>query len=284
VKDQLIEKIEGLRQEAQGAFLQGKTEPELYEIKVRFLGKKGLLTDILKDIGQLSPEDRPVIGSLANQFKQELDLKYQARLHTLKSEALESLLGAQKQDITLPAFEFPIGQAHPISKVLREMKAIFMGMGFDVCEGPEIETDYYNFEALGIPKDHPARDMQDTFYLEDALQLLRTHTSPVQIHVMEKRKPPIQIIAPGVVYRRDSDVTHTPMFHQIEGLMVGERINLTHLKGVLQVFISEFFKKDIKVKLRPSFFPFTEPSAEVDIACVMCGGKGCRVCKNTGWL
>lgn len=284
MKDQIIEKIEALKSQAGGAFLQGKTEQELYEIKIRFLGKKGLLTDILKDIGQLSPEDRPVIGQLANQFKQELDQGYQSRLDALKTEGLQKALESQKQDVTLPGLDLGQGRRHPISQVLMDMKAIFVGLGFDVCEGPQIEDDYYNFQALNIPPDHPARDMQDTFYLQGGSRLLRTHTSPVQIHVMENRKPPIQIIAPGVVYRKDSDVSHTPMFHQIEGLMVGEGISLAHLKGVLEVFIREFFKKEIPVKLRPSFFPFTEPSAEVDIGCVICEGKGCRVCKQTGWL
>lgn len=288
MKDALIQKLTDLKGRALEAFLQGASEPDLYQIKVQYLGKKGALTDILKDLGRLSAEERPVVGALANQLKNELEASYDQRLSFLKEQEISKALSSQKVDGTLPGVGVPAGRIHPISRVLSEMKDIFRRMGFDLYEGPEVETDYYNFEALNIPKDHPARDMQDTFFVRAdgaaSPPLLRTHTSPVQIRVMEKMQPPIQMVAPGVVYRRDSDVTHSPMFHQIEGLMVGEGITMNHLKGVLEAFLRKIFHSQIKVKFRPSFFPFTEPSAEVDIGCVICSGSGCRVCKHTGWL
>lgn len=302
-------RIHQLKIQASGDFEKGQNAEELYQTKVHYLGKKGELTSILKELGSLSPEERRPIGTLANQLKQELEACYELRLGSLKKDSIQKTLTSQNMDLTLPGFKFPRGYLHPITQVLDEMKDLFKRMGFDIYEGPEIETDYYNFEALNIPKNHPARDMQDTFYLSglgdresgigsrDSLKtnpelrtpnpeslLLRTHTSPVQIHVMENHKPPIQMVAPGVVYRCDSDATHSPMFHQIEGLMVDRNINMAHLKGVIQVFLKEIFKSDIKVKFRPSYFPFTEPSAEVDIGCVMCDSKGCSVCKNSGWL
>lgn len=283
MKNTLIQKLENLEAEAAGQLLKGNSEDELYQIKVKYLGKKGLLTDILKELGGLPQEDRPQVGARANQLKEVLEGSYATRLGNLKSEALTQSLSAEKIDVTLPGISAPHGSIHPISQVLSQMKDIFRRMGFDIYEGPEIETDYYNFEALNIPKDHPARDMQDTFYL-DSEHLLRTHTSPVQIRVMEKVKPPIRMVAPGAVYRKDSDVSHSPMFHQIEGLVVDVGITLGHLKGILESFLGQIFHPGIKVKLRPSFFPFTEPSAEVDIECVLCAGKGCRVCKQTGWL
>ena len=284
----------------------GKTEEELYQIKIKYLGKKGLLTDILKELGGLPPEARPQIGARANQLKNALEETYTARLEALKGAALATSLSSEKIDVTLPGISVK-GSIHPLSRVLSEMKDIFRRMGFDLYEGPEIETDYYNFEALNIPKNHPARDMQDSFYVkmchpersegspgkgersfaslkDDNPRLLRTHTSPVQIRVMENKKPPIRMVAPGAVYRKDSDVSHSPMFHQIEGLVVDEGITLGHLKGILEVFLGQIFHPGIKVKFRPSFFPFTEPSAEVDIECVLCAGSGCRVCKQTGWL
>ena len=308
----LLQKMDALQAEAGGALLQGKTKEELYQIKVRYLGKKGLLTDILKELGRLPATDRPQIGARANQLKSVLLSAYAGQLEKLGRAALADSLSSVKIDATLPGISAPKGSVHPLSRVLSEMKAIFRRMGFDLYEGPEIETDYYNFEALNIPKEHPARDMQDTFYLgglsgpagdssclsqaawprpgkagssaSSREYLLRTHTSPVQIRVMEKSRPPIRMVAPGAVYRRDSDVSHSPMFHQIEGLVVDEGITLGHLKGVLEVFLRQIFRPGIRVKLRPSFFPFTEPSAEVDIECVLCAGKGCRVCKQTGWL
>lgn len=276
-------RIHQLKIQASGDFEKGQNAEELYQTKVHYLGKKGELTSILKELGSLSPEERRSIGALANQLKQELETCYELRLNFLKKDSIQKTLTSKNIDLTLPGFKFPRGHLHPITQVLDEMKELFKRMGFDIHEGPEIETDYYNFEALNIPKNHPARDMQDTFYLPDG-RLLRTHTSPVQIRVMENHKPPIQMVAPGVVYRCDSDATHSPMFHQIEGLMVDRNINMAHLKGVIQVFLKEIFKPDIKVKFRPSYFPFTEPSAEVDIGCVICDGKGCRVCKNSGWL
>ncbi|MDO8520169.1 MAG: phenylalanine--tRNA ligase subunit alpha [Deltaproteobacteria bacterium] len=278
-----MQKLDQLEAEAAGQILKGETEADLYQIKIKYLGKKGLLTDVLKELGGLSNEDRPQVGARANQLKAVLEGSYASRLDELKREALAKSLSAEAIDITLPGISLPRGSIHPIAQVLSQMKDIFRRMGFDFYEGPEMETDYYNFEALNIPKDHPARDMQDTFYL-DGDRLLRTHTSPVQIRVMEKTKPPIRMVAPGAVYRRDSDVSHSPMFHQIEGLVVDEGISLGHLKGILESFLGEIFHSGIKMKFRPSFFPFTEPSAEVDIECVICAGKGCRVCKQTGWL
>lgn len=279
----LEQSVRSLEAEAICAMNAADSAEALYQVKVAFLGKKGKLTEILKGIAGLSNEDKPRIGALANQIKQSLENLFHEHDEKIKNAAVTASLLKDVIDTTLPGITGFSGHHHPVSQVLDEMKAVFLQMGFDICEGPEIETDYYNFEALNIPKDHPARDMQDTFYVADG-RLLRTHTSPVQIHVMQQHKPPIQMIAPGVVYRRDSDVSHTPMFHQIEGLMVDEQINFSHLKGVLEVFIQKVFSPKIKVKFRPSYFPFTEPSAEVDIQCVICSGQGCRVCKQSGWL
>ncbi|NPA15604.1 MAG: phenylalanine--tRNA ligase subunit alpha [Deferribacteres bacterium] len=256
---------------------------ELRNVKAKFLGKKGELTRILKGLKELPPEERPVLGRLVNEVKVLLERLVEEREKELKEEEKRRKLEAERVDITLPGRIPPLGALHPITQVAREIIDVFKGMGFDVAEGPEIETDYYNFEALNIPKDHPARDMQDTFYISDEM-LLRTHTSPVQIRVMERYSPPIRIIAPGKVYRRDFDVSHTPMFHQIEGLLVGERVTFAELKGTLEEFAKRIFGEGTKVRFRPSYFPFTEPSAEMDIGCVICRGKGCRVCKGTGWL
>lgn len=256
---------------------------ELRNVKAKFLGKKGELTRILKGLKELPPEERPVLGRLVNEVKVLLERLVEEREKELKEEEKRRKLEAERVDITLPGRIPPLGALHPITQVAREIIDVFKGMGFDVAEGPEIETDYYNFEALNIPKDHPARDMQDTFYISDEM-LLRTHTSPVQIRVMERYSPPIRIIAPGKVYRRDFDVSHTPMFHQIEGLLVGERVTFAELKGTLEEFAKRIFGEGTKVRFRPSYFPFTEPSAEMDIGCVICRGRGCRVCKGTGWL
>lgn len=287
-KEILIKKLLVLEKQAKGAFSRLKTEEELYRAKTRFLGKKGLLTEILKGLGGLSGEDRPAVGSIANRIKGTLEETCNRRLAEIKESSLAKNIVGEQIDITLPGIPWPRGRIHPLSRVLSEMKDIFRKMGFNLHEGPEIETDYYNFEALNIPKNHPARDMQDTFYLgvpsNSSSLLLRTHTSPVQIRVMEKKRPPIQMVAPGVVYRRDSDVSHSPMFHQIEGLMVDRNIHMGHLKGVAEVFLEKIFYPGIKIKFRPSFFPFTEPSAEVDIECVICRGAGCRVCRQSGWL
>ncbi len=283
----LLEKIDELRHRALQEFSTVRSEEDAFNLKVKFLGKKGSLTEILKDLGKMDASLRPQVGQAANAFKSFFEEKVQEALSTHKSLALQELLAKEKIDITLPGRTTSAGHIHPITQVLDEVRQFFLRFGFDVFEGPEIETDYYNFEALAIPADHPARDMQDTFYLKKDIGadlLLRTHTSPVQIHVMKKHKPPLRMIAPGPVYRRDSDVSHTPMFHQVEGLWVDERVSFADLKGVLAEFLKYFFGEKLSVQFRPSYFPFTEPSAEVDIACMICSGSGCRVCKNTGWL
>ena len=260
-----------------------KTLSELQPLKVKYLGKKGLVTSKLKTLSSISPDLRPVYGKTVNEGKEYVEQEL-ARLESLlKEEEHRRRVISEAIDVTLPGKFTPFGREHPIHKVLYEITGIFASMGFETEEGPEVESDYYNFEALNIPKDHPARDMQDTFYISDDV-VLRTHTSPVQIRVMEKRKPPLRIIAPGKVYRCDADVCHTPMFHQVEGFIVDTDIAFSDLKGVLELFIHRFFGPETPVRFRPSFFPFTEPSAEIDIGCIFCSGKGCRVCKNTGWL
>jgi phenylalanyl-tRNA synthetase alpha chain len=277
------EKLEQLRNDALKAVASASGEEQLQSIRVRLLGRKGELTAIMKGLGALSPEERPSIGQIVNSVRDEiestLDAALTAELESVKSVRLQS----ERIDVTLPGRSSFIGTKHPVSLIVEEVCDIFAGLGFSVAEGPEIEHDWYNFEALNFPPEHPARDMQDTFFVENDL-LLRTHTSPVQIRTMLKQKPPVRIIAPGTVYRCDSDATHSPMFHQIEGLMVDKGITFGDLKGILTVFTNQLFGQSTGVRLRPSFFPFTEPSAEVDIACVICGGKGCRVCKNSGWL
>jgi phenylalanyl-tRNA synthetase alpha chain len=255
----------------------------LQQIKARYTGKKGLLTEKLKALSSLSPEERRNYGKLVNEIKEFIENEMREKELYLKGREKESRLETEKIDITLPGKPLLFGKKHPINRILAEIKDIFISMGFGIEEGPEVELDYYNFEALNLPKDHPARDMQDTFYISEDV-VLRTHTSPVQVRVMEKRKPPLKIIAPGKVYRCDSDVCHTAMFHQVEGLMVDTCITFSDLKGVLELFIHSFFGKNTPVRFRPSYFPFTEPSAEVDIGCIFCSGKGCRVCKTTGWL
>ncbi len=255
----------------------------LQQIKSRFTGKKGLLTDKLKALSALSPEEKRSYGKLVNEIKEFIEGAVKEKELALKEIEKQNRVLTEKIDITLPGKPVLFGRKHPINQILSEIKDIFVSMGFGIEEGPEIELDYYNFEALNLPKDHPARDMQDTFYVSDDV-VLRTHTSPVQVRVMEKKKPPLKIIAPGKVYRCDSDVSHTAMFHQVEGLMVDTGVTFSDLKGVLELFIQSFFGKDTPVRFRPSYFPFTEPSAEVDIGCIFCSGKGCRVCKTTGWL
>lgn len=255
----------------------------LQQIKSRFTGKKGLLTEKLKALSSLSPEEKRSYGKLVNEIKEFIEGTVREKELDLKEIEKENRLLNEKIDITLPGKPVLFGRKHPINQILSEIKDIFVSMGFGIEEGPEVELDYYNFEALNLPKDHPARDMQDTFYVSDDV-VLRTHTSPVQVRVMEKKKPPLKIIAPGKVYRCDSDVSHTAMFHQVEGLMVDTGVTFSDLKGVLELFIHSFFGKDTPVRFRPSYFPFTEPSAEVDIGCIFCSGKGCRVCKTTGWL
>ena len=252
---------------------------ELEKFRVIYLGKKGLLTSFMKKVGQLSPSERPEFGKLANQIKGNLSKRLEAAKDTIAAAAGQATLF----DVTLPGRKPPQGNLHPISLVVKEVCQILTRMGFRVVKGPNVESDYYNFEALNLPKDHPARDMQDTFYVSENV-VLRTHTSPIQIRVMETQKPPVSIIAPGKVYRRDSDVSHTPMFHQVEGLLVDKDVSFGDLKGTLTSFLHEMFGSETKLRFRPSFFPFTEPSAEVDIQCVICRGKGCRTCSHTGWL
>ena len=254
----------------------------LEQARVKFLGRKGLITQALRSLGSLPAEVRPQFGQEANRLKKLLEVHLEEAQERLKKEALQAETAAGV-DVTLPGRRLDLGRLHPITQIAREICDIFVRMGFQVVEGPEIETDYYNFEALNIPKDHPARDMQDTFYISDNI-VLRTHTSPMQVRVMEQRQPPVRIIAPGKTFRRDSDLTHTPMFHQVEGLLVDQDISFADLKGVLTVFVHEMFGPEVSLRFRPSFFPFTEPSAEVDIQCVICRGAGCRVCSQTGWL
>ena len=255
------------------------------ELRVKYLGKKGELTAILKGMGKLSAEERPVMGELANTVRDSINKAIESKTEDLKMKVLNERLEAETLDVTMPGVNIEKGHLHPLTQVINDAKRIFTGLGFEVAEGPEIESDYYNFEALNLPPDHPARDMQDTFYINDKV-VLRTQTSGVQVHTMEKMngKLPVKIIAPGRVYRKDDDATHSPMFHQIEGLVVDENITMADLKGTLLAFVREMFGQDVKIRLRPSYFPFTEPSAEVDISCVACGGEGCRVCSHTGWL
>jgi len=253
---------------------------DIKKVRQRYLGKKGLLTLLLKRIGELSKEERQTIGRLANQVKGELAKEFQLVLDSLTTKDVEEV---STLDVTLPGRRAPLGHLHPITQITEEICNIFLTLGFRIVEGPEVELDYYNFEALNMPKDHPARDMQDTFYISDNV-VLRTHTSPIEVRVMESQRPPVSIISPGKVYRRDSDVSHTPMFHQVEGLLVDKGVSFGDLKGTLTTFVHQMFGLDTKLRFRPSFFPFTEPSAEVDIQCVICKGKGCRTCSHTGWL
>jgi len=256
---------------------------DLDQIRVRYLGKNGLLTAQLKQLGKLPKEQRPQAGQAINQAKQTLQSGIEARHAELQAAALQRRLDSERIDVTLPGRGPGQGGLHPVSRTLARIERLFANAGFQVAEGPEIEDDYHNFEALNIPAHHPARAMHDTFYFDQHL-LLRTHTSPVQIRVMENSELPLKIIAPGRVYRCDSDLTHTPMFHQVEGFLVDEDVSFADLKGVIYDFLQSFFERDLKLRFRPSYFPFTEPSAEVDIECVMCSGKGCRVCGNSGWL
>lgn len=277
------EKLHDLLEVGKKAMAEALCENDLQALKVRLLGKKGELTACMKDMRHLSAEQRPVIGALANTVKDELEGLFAERQCMLRDRAIAERLQQERIDVSLPGRGSFLGSKHPITLVTEELVEIFSSLGFGVEEGPEVEKDFYNFEALNIPKDHPARDMQDTFYVTDDV-VLRTHTSPVQIRTMVRQQPPVRIIAPGTVYRRDSDLTHSPMFHQIEGFMVDKHVTFGDLKGILTTFVHQFFGKKVGVRFRPSFFPFTEPSAEVDIECVICAGKGCRVCSRTGWL
>ena len=278
------EQLSKIREEALVAVKAATALSEIEELRVKFLGKKGEVSSILKQLGGLSAEERPVIGQLANEVRADIDAAISDAKKRLEADALNQKLAAEKLDITMPGKSGKIGGLHPINTVLNDMIDIFQSMGFDVVDGPEVETDYYNFEALNVPADHPARDMQDTFYLSDNL-LLRTQTSAAQIRTMKTRKPPIRIVCPGRVFRADEvDATHSPVFHQMEGLVVDKGVTMCDLLGVLEKFAHEIYGPETKVKFRPSFFPFTEPSVEVDVSCSECGGKGCRVCKGTGWV
>jgi phenylalanyl-tRNA synthetase alpha chain len=282
-KESLQQEITHMLAEATARLPAAADVAAVEELRVHYLGKKGLLTDQLKHLGNLPPAERPAIGKLVNDAKEALQQKLSTRRHELESAARAQRLGAETLDVTLPGRGVRRGGLHPVTRTLERLELLFTRLGFDTAEGPEVEDDYHNFEALNIPPNHPSRAMHDTFYL-DAHRLLRTHTSPVQIRYMKKNKPPLRVVASGRVYRCDSDVTHTPMFHQLEGLWVDENISFADLRGVLGDFLEQFFEKPLTVRFRPSYFPFTEPSAEVDISCVICGAKGCRVCKHTGWL
>ncbi|MBT3048559.1 MAG: phenylalanine--tRNA ligase subunit alpha [Candidatus Thiodiazotropha sp.] len=275
--------IDGLIEAAECAIAAADSLTLLDEVRVDYLGKNGKLTAQLKQLGTLPPEQRPQAGQAINKAKQALQQAIEARKGDLERDALSQRLAAEKIDVTLPGRGLQRGGLHPVTRTLERIERLFEHVGFETVEGPEIEDDYHNFEALNIPEHHPARAMHDTFYF-DAHLLLRTHTSPVQIRTMERGEPPLKIIAPGRVYRCDSDLTHTPMFHQVEGFMVDRDVSFADLKGVLYDFLSSFFERELKLRFRPSYFPFTEPSAEVDIECVMCNGDGCRVCSHTGWL
>lgn len=278
------EKINAVLESAKEKLESAKEISAIEEIRVKYLGKKGELTGILKQLGSLSPEERPKVGQLVNMAKSKLEERIKTKVDEIKEEELKKSLESEKIDVTMPGKRINMGYKHPLSIVLDELKEIFMGMGYSIADGPEVELDYYNFEALNLPKDHPARDTQDTFYISDNV-LLRTQTSPVQVRVMEKQKPPIRIIAPGRVYRSDEvDANHSPLFHQIEGLAIDKGITMGDLKGTLETFAKRLYGDDAVVRFRPHHFPFTEPSAEMDIQCFSCGGKGCRLCKNEGWI
>lgn len=277
-----IQDIDGYKPRFDSDLKTVSTLGELKRLRNEYLAKTGWIPLLLKELRNYSGEEKHILGKHINELKNHVEARLQEKNQHLEN-TLDHAAGKEQFDTTLPGRRETAGSIHPITQVMQEIISVFSSLGFNVEEGPEIETDYYNFEALNIPKDHPARDMQDTFYVGGDV-VLRTHTSPVQIHVMEHQPPPLRIIAPGKVYRCDSDVTHTPMFHQIEGLMVDENVSFSHLKGIMDIFIGRIFGQGTKIRFRPSFFPFTCPSAEVDIQCVMCSGKGCRVCKNSGWL
>jgi phenylalanyl-tRNA synthetase alpha chain len=275
--------VRAILDEARQELARAATSQDLERLRVKYLGKKGLLTLLLRGMPDLPPAERPIVGREANEAKVALEGELAARLAGLAEAERRARLAAEVVDLTLPGRRTVPGGVHPLSRVLDEIIDVFVGLGFAVAEGPEVESDYYNFEALNIPKDHPARDMQDTFYVSSEI-LLRTHTSPVQIRTMTRQPPPVRIICPGKVYRRDADITHSPMFTQVEGLAVDRDISMGDLKGTLELFARELFGADSRIRFRPSFFPFTEPSAEVDVLCFLCKGGGCRVCKASGWL
>ncbi len=279
----MMSELQDLEKNALAELNAATTEDEFLNIRTKYLGRKGLVTGLLRNIARLSDEEKPLFGKLCNALKNSLNVKIDEAIQKQSSKIKEEIVLKEKTDVTLPGRWIKRGRIHPVVQIRREICSVFASFGFSIVEGPEIELDYYNFEALNIPRDHPARDMQDTFYIEDNI-VLRTHTSPVQVRVMEKIRPPLRILSPGKVYRRDSDVSHTPMFHQIEGLMVDKGVTFGDLKGILTAFLKRIFGENTVLRFRPSFFPFTEPSAEVDIRCVMCGGNGCRICGQSGWL
>jgi len=280
------EKLEALRIEALAALEQIDQASSLQELRVKYLGKKGALTEVLRGMGGLSAEERPVIGQVANDVRAAIEEVIERKQNEIQQAETNRRLREETIDVTLPGRQLPAGAVHPLNKVAQEIEDIFVGLGYSIAEGPEVETDYYNFEALNLPKDHPARDMQDTFYVTEEI-LMRTQTSPVQVRTMQAHRgeTPIRVICPGKVYRRDDDdATHSFQFNQVEGLVVGKNIRMSDLKGTLLQFAQQMFGEHTQIRLRPSFFPFTEPSAEVDVTCAQCGGSGCRMCKGTGWL
>ncbi len=285
-----MENLAALTDEALKLVAEADDLAALDHVRVEYLGKKGQITALLKSLGKLSAEDRPAAGAKINEAKQAVQEQISVRKTAMEQAAIDAKLAAETIDVTLPGRGQSNGGLHPVTRTLKRIEAIFAAVGYEVAEGPEIEDDYHNFEALNIPSHHPARAMHDTFYIRsqkvdaDTKYVLRTHTSPVQIRTMETQEPPIRIICPGRVYRCDSDLTHTPMFHQVEGLVVDKNISFADLKGTVDQFLKAFFEADVPVRFRPSYFPFTEPSAEVDIQCTNCGGEGCRVCSQTGWL
>lgn len=278
------EKLNKIKETVEQLLADAESLESLDEIRVKYLGKKGELTAVLKEMGKLSPEERPVIGALANEIRDFLGKEIDGKKADIEKAMLAEKLKEEVIDVTMPGKKQSLGKLHPLTKVMNELKDIFIGLGFQIADGPEVEYDYYNFEALNIPKNHPARDTQDTFYIEDNI-VLRTQTSPMQVRVMEKQKPPIRVIAPGRVYRSDAvDATHSPIFHQIEGLVVDKGVTMADLKGTLETALKALYGENTKVRFRPHHFPFTEPSAEVDVSCFVCGGKGCSVCKGEGWI
>jgi len=280
----VLDELEQLTGKALAAIAAADSGQLLEDVRVEYLGKKGLVTQHMKSLGKLSAEERPQAGQLINQVKQRIQTSLESKKADLASAALNVRLAAEKLDVSLPGRGQSVGGLHPVTRTMERIEDLFIQLGFEVAEGPEIEDDFHNFEALNIPETHPARAMHDTFYFPDG-KVLRTHTSPVQIRVMQEQKPPLRVIAPGRVYRCDSDLTHTPMFHQVEGFMIDEHVTFADLKGILNDFLHHFFERDdLAVRFRPSYFPFTEPSAEADIQCVMCSGEGCRVCSHTGWI